>query len=373
MKKILTLFGTRPEAIKLAPVILEIARYPNDFLSIVGVSGQHTSLLDSVLETFSIKPDFNLKVMKPGRDLTGLTADILLRTGAALDELKPDLLIVQGDTTTVFASALAAFYRRIPIAHVEAGLRTADKYQPFPEEINRRLTDEMADYFFAPTHQNRERLLAMSVPEEKIFVTGNTVVDALKFMGQTKRGDISCLPAFSPNLILVTAHRRENFGHPMIEIFQTLQKLAGQHPDYDFACPVHPNPNVKKCATDILADVPNVHLLPPLSYDTFLLLMQRARFILSDSGGIQEEASSFNKPLLILRNKTERPEIVDAGGALLTGTDGQRIQDEVNRLIIDREHYNRMASVENPFGDGRAAERIISILRRLLLGTASTC
>jgi UDP-N-acetylglucosamine 2-epimerase (non-hydrolysing) len=363
MIKVLTVLGTRPEAIKLSPIIHELSKRQNDFQSLVGTTGQHDEILRQVLDLFDIRPDFSLEVMKQNQGLTDLTATILKKSEKALSDIRPDILLIQGDTTTVFTTALAAYYQKIMIAHVEAGLRTSSKYQPFPEEMNRRLTDQMSDIFFAPTERNRLNLLVEGIPDEKIFVTGNTVVDALLKISATK-----CLPQLTEltevkeTLVLITAHRRENFGAPLENIFGAIRRIANMHPNIRFVYPLHPNPNVRNTAIKLLSSVINIKLLKPLDYLSFLHLMRRSYIIISDSGGIQEEAPSLNKPVLIIRETTERPELVEAGGAILVGSDKETICKEFNRLIEDKEHYRRMTSITNPFGDGSAAKKIVDII-----------
>jgi len=360
MHKIMTIFGTRPEAIKLAPVVRELARHPDEFDSIVGVTGQHDELLTQVLQLFDIRPRFNLKVMQANQGLSDLTAVILKHLGAIFKDLRPDLLLIQGDTTTVFAAALAAFYQKIRIGHVEAGLRTEDKYQPYPEEINRRLTDQMSDLFFAPTAVSRDNLLGDGIAPEKIHITGNTVVDALHSILRSRHPD----PAVRGDrkMILITAHRRENFGRPLENILSALRKLSDTYPEVDFVFPVHPNPNIGEPVRRRLGDAANIRLLPPLDYMSFVDLMERAYVILTDSGGVQEEAPTLAKPVLILRQKTERPEVVCAGGARLVGTDPGTIVQEVSRLLQDPARYRSMARAPNPYGDGTAAKKIVRII-----------
>ena len=367
MKKVLTIFGTRPEAIKLAPVVKKLAEQPECFESIICTTGQHDELVQQVLDLFKIKPDFDLMVMRKNQTLTELTLTILKKIGKILSEIRPDIILVQGDTTSVFASALAAFYQRIKIGHIEAGLRTQDKYQPFPEEMNRCLTDHVSDLFFAPTEKNRCNLLAEGISDEKIFVTGNTVVDALQEI--TSMGDIfriNDLPTADGKMILVTVHRRENFGRPLQNILKAIEGLALLHSQIHFIYPVHPNPNVRDAAFAVLSGLKNVFLLEPMDYFSFVHLMKKSFCILSDSGGVQEEAPSLNKPVIILRNKTERSELVEAGGAKLVGCDQALIFREVNKLIEDKDYYQRMVNIKNPFGDGTAAEKIIEILRKSL-------
>jgi UDP-N-acetylglucosamine 2-epimerase (non-hydrolysing) len=347
----------------LAPVIKELEKRSHSFESIVIVTGQHDELLERMLTVFHIKPDHNLKVMQENQTLAALTARMLEGIDRMLKKHSPDLILVQGDTTTVFAASLAAFYNSIPIGHVEAGLRTNDKYQPFPEEINRRLTDQMADFAFAPTETAERNLLKAGVPKEHIFVTGNTIIDALlQVSAMDKRQTIHGLPLLQERMVLITAHRRENFGRPFMNVFRTLRKLALEMSDVSFVYPVHPNPNVFKMAHEMLSRLPNVHLIKPVGYLDFVWLMRRAHIILTDSGGIQEEAPSLHKPLLILRNKTERPEVVAAGGAKLVGTSPTKIYQEVCRLMADGNYYERMAHISNPYGDGTAAIKIADII-----------
>jgi UDP-N-acetylglucosamine 2-epimerase (non-hydrolysing) len=366
MHKILTIFGTRPEAIKLSPVVKELSKHPHKFKSVVGVTGQHDELLKQVLNLFKIKPDFNLMVMQKNQSLTELTSSILKEIGERISEVEPDIILIQGDTTTVFATALAAFYQKVKIGHVEAGLRTNDKYQPFPEEMNRCMTDQMSDIFFAPTETNRLNLLKNGIPDQKIHVTGNTIVDALLDISSRNRFNNDVLHSANGKMVLVTAHRRENFGKPLENVFQAIHKLAGMYSDIQFICPVHPNPNVRNTVHGILSGIKNVSIIAPLDYLSFVQLMAKAHFILTDSGGIQEEAPSLKKPLLILRNKTERPEVVDAGGAKIVGTSKEMIIHEFTRLIEDDEYYKSMSNIRNPYGDGTAAKKIVKILQEYL-------
>ena len=369
MKKILTIFGTRPEAIKLAPIVHELEKYPDKFDSIVGVTGQHDTLLKQVLDIFEIRPRFNLNVMRDNQDLEELTASIIERFGKILNEIRPDIVLVQGDTTTVFAASLAAFYQKISIGHVEAGMRTGDKYNPFPEEINRCLTDQLSDLFFVPTDNNRQNLLKEGIAKEKIFITGNTVIDALQHIVSSDRyAQLNPVQYPENKTILLTAHRRENFGTPLKNIFHAVAELADKYESFQFVFPVHPNPNVTGPANRILSGRRNIHLISPLDYLSFIQLMDRSFIILSDSGGIQEEAPSLNKPVLILREKTERTEIVDAGGAILVGTDKETIIKEFSRLITDYDHYKKMTNIENPYGKGDASRQITNILDDYLNG-----
>jgi UDP-N-acetylglucosamine 2-epimerase (non-hydrolysing) len=363
MIKILTIFGTRPEAIKLAPVVYEIAKFPDKFESIVGVTGQHETLLKQVLDIFHITPSFNLKVMKPNQSLDELTISIISDFGKILNEIKPDMILVQGDTTTVFAASLTAFYKKIQIGHIEAGMRTGDKYNPFPEEMNRCLTDQLSDLYFAPTEKNRQNLLLEGFSDDKIFITGNTVVDALNHIISSKQHIKPELEKYHEGkMILLTTHRRENFGKPLENIFLAIRQLAEMYQDLQFVFPAHPNPNVLNTAEKMFANLDNFHRIPPVDYLTFVNLMKRSLIILSDSGGVQEEAPSLNKPVLILREKTERPEVVEAGGAILVGTNPEKIILEFNKLMDDQRHYKKMTSIQNPYGNGDAAMKTVKVL-----------
>jgi len=367
MKRILTIFGTRPEAIKLAPVVRQLKKQPNEFNTIVGVTGQHDHLLQQVLDVFNMVPTFNLRALCKNQSLSQLTSKILVGMDPVIENLKPNMIIVQGDTTTAFAAALAAYYHQVPIAHVEAGLATRDKYQPFPEEINRTLIDQISDLFFAPTENNRMNLLKSGIPDRKIHVTGNTVIEALATISALNHVPQNMgIPPIKNRMILITAHRRESFGKPFEDICRAIQQLSNMHPDIQFIYPLHPNPRVRRPADDMLSSAKNIDLIESVDYLSFVYLMKRADFILTDSGGIQEEAPSLNKPVLILRNKTERQELVDAGGAQLVGTDPKRIIRETNRLIEDNAHYQNMAHIKNPFGDETASSKIIETLREYL-------
>jgi UDP-N-acetylglucosamine 2-epimerase (non-hydrolysing) len=362
MKRILTVFGTRPEAIKLAPVILELRKHPGRFENRVCVTAQHREMLDQVLDWFRIEPDFDLDLMQPDQGLAEFASRALLRVSALLKEVKPHLVVVQGDTTTVMIAALSAFYQRIPVGHVEAGLRTRDRYNPFPEEINRRVAGTLATYHFAPTARAAEALRAEQVPEEKIFVTGNTVVDALLMtIRRPVRLDLD-LRLEGRRLIVVTAHRRESFGAPFESICWALRDLAERNAEVEIVYPVHLNPNVRDPVTRILAGQQRIRLLDPLRYEQFAHMMAQAHLILTDSGGIQEEATVLGKPTLVMRETTERPEAIEAGTARLVGTDRGRIVAETERLLHSEEEYRALARAGSPFGDGRAAERIADIL-----------
>jgi UDP-N-acetylglucosamine 2-epimerase (non-hydrolysing) len=362
MKRILTVFGTRPEAIKLAPVILELEKHPTEIESLVCVTAQHRQMLDQVLEWFQIEPEVDLDLMQPDQGLAEFASRALVAVTQALEEVRPDVVLVQGDTTSVMMAALAAFYLRIPVGHVEAGLRTRDRYNPFPEEINRRMAGVLASYHFAPTEPAAAALREEQVPEETIFVTGNTVVDAL-LMTIGRPVELQPGPGLDGcRSILVTAHRRESFGAPFESLCLALRDLVERNPDVEVVYPVHLNPHVRDPVRRILAGQPRVHLLEPLRYEQFAHLMAQAYLILTDSGGIQEEAPVLGKPTLVMRETTERPEAIVAGTARLVGTDRQRIVTEAERLLHDQEAYDSMAQAGSPFGDGHAAERIVQIL-----------
>ncbi|OPG69300.1 UDP-N-acetylglucosamine 2-epimerase (non-hydrolyzing) [Pseudomonas ogarae] len=371
--KTLCVFGTRPEAIKMAPLALALAA-DERFEAKVCVTGQHREMLDQVLGLFAIEPDFDLNIMKPGQDLTDVTTSILQGMKTVFAEFKPDIVLVHGDTATTFAASLAAYYQQIPVAHVEAGLRTGNIYSPWPEEANRKLTGALANLHFAPTETSRANLLREGITPEKIIVTGNTVIDAL--LDVIKRLDndeelniIASAPsAFldpARKLILVTGHRRESFGDGFERICQALMEVAQQHPDVDIVYPVHLNPNVREPVNRLLSGISNVHLIEPLDYLPFASLMSRAHIILTDSGGIQEEAPSLGKPVLVMRDTTERPEAVDAGTVRLVGTDTRNIVSELDRLLTDQDAYRAMSYAHNPYGDGHACGRIIDALCKI--------
>ncbi len=377
MKRILFVFGTRPEAIKLAPVILKLKGDGKKlFETRICVTGQHREMLDQVLKIFKIKPDYDLKLMKENQSLFHITSTALKRIEKILKKEKPDLVMVQGDTTTTFVASLSAYYQKVKVAHVEAGLRTEDKFNPFPEEINRRLTDCIADLYFAPTEKAKENLLREGVREEKIFVTGNTVVDAL-FMILDMQNDTKVKNkieerflkkygiSFERRTILVTGHRRESFGKDFEEICHGIKMIA-ENADVQIVYPVHLNPNVQKPVMRILGGLENVYLIEPLDYYHFVWLMNRSYLILTDSGGIQEEAPALAKPVLVMRKKTERPEGIEAGVAKLVGTERERIYRETVKLLESMELYNQMAKAKLPFGDGLSAERILKILQNEL-------
>ena len=369
--RVLTVFGTRPEAIKLAPVIKELEKH-SEFESRVCVTAQHRQMLDQVLRLFGINPYWDLNLMRENQSLFYVTSSALQSLETVFREAQPDVVLVQGDTTTAFVASLAAYYLKIKVGHVEAGLRTHDKFNPFPEEMNRRLADALSDFLFAPTARAKQNLLREGFPKERVFVTGNTVIDALLWVRRQRVEGEGALSQFSQfldtesRLILVTGHRRESFGEGFEKICRGLKMIAERNPDVRIVYPVHLNPNVKEPVHRILGGVTNVHLIEPLDYAGFVLLMDKAYLILTDSGGIQEEAPSLGKPVLVMREKTERPEAIEAGTARLVGTDSEQIFEETQRLLSDRTEYEKMARAANPFGDGRAAERIVQILLREL-------
>ncbi len=369
--KILTVFGTRPEAIKMAPLLKKLGQIPS-IQSRVCITAQHRQMLDQVLELFQITPDYDLNLMKAGQDLTSITGDVLRGLQDVLKTFRPDRVLVHGDTTTTFAASLAAFYEKIPVGHVEAGLRTGNILSPWPEEMNRKLTDQIADLFFVPTAETKENLLREGVAAEKITITGNTVIDALLEVVEKIRADQKLTHFFNDRfsalntqkkLILVTGHRRENFGAAFDGICSGLAKLA-ERGDVEIVYPVHLNPNVQEPVNRILGGKRNVHLIEPQDYLAFVYLMMRAAVIVTDSGGIQEEAPSLGKPVIVTRDTTERPEAVAAGTVKLVGTQGDLLVFEVNQLLDDPEKYQRMSRAHNPYGDGKACERILSVLQK---------
>jgi UDP-N-acetylglucosamine 2-epimerase (non-hydrolysing) len=367
MIRVLSVFGTRPEAIKMAPIVHALQAAPDRFESLVCVSAQHRKMLDQVLGVFGLHADHDLDLMTPGQSPAGIAARVLERLPPLLRELRPDVLLVQGDTMTTFASAFAAYLEKIPSGHVEAGLRTGDRYQPFPEELNRVLTTRLASIHFAPTRQARDQLLEEGIPAEDVHLTGNSVIDALL---QTVRPDyqfsIPALESLDPDrrLVLITTHRRESFGAPLRSTCAAIRELAGRFPDLQFVLPVHPNPEVKDTVERLLCDLPGMYLIEPLDYVQFVHLMARAYLILTDSGGVQEEAPSLGKPVLVLREVTERPEGVEAGTAVVVGTDQRRIVETASELLTSRATYERMANAVNPYGDGHASERIVAALEK---------
>lgn len=377
MKKVLLVFGTRPEAIKMAPLV---KAFENDdtIISKVCVTAQHREMLDQVLDMFEIKPEYDLNLMKPGQDLYDITANVLLGMKDVLSDFEPDVVLVHGDTTTTSATSLSAFYQRIKVGHVEAGLRTGDIYSPFPEEVNRQLTGVLASYHFAPTTTSQDNLLRENKDPKNIIVTGNTVIDAL-FLALDKiqnNQDLKEKIISSINkqykldatkkLILVTGHRRENFGQGFVNICESLKTLALSNPDIDIVYPVHLNPNVQKPVKEILSGTANVYLIDPLQYESFIYLMSKSYFIITDSGGVQEEAPSLGKPVLVMRDTTERPEALEAGTVKLVGTDPQKIIQEAQNLLDDKQEYEKMSKAHNPYGDGKACEKIIKYVKETL-------
>lgn len=374
-KKVLLVFGTRPEAIKMAPLVKELAKYPEQYDAKVCVTGQHRQMLDQVLEVFTITPDYDLDIMAPNQDLYDITAKVLLGIRDVLKDFQPEIVFVHGDTTTSMAAGIGAFYQQIKVAHVEAGLRTYNLYSPWPEEMNRQLTDRLCDYCLAPTEMSKNNLLQEKIHPDKIFVTGNTVIDALlmavdiiqsnpelqrKIVAEIKSKGYEIRSG--KKYILVTGHRRENFGEGFLNICKALKEIVRSHPDLDIVYPVHLNPNVQKPVYELLRDVATIHLISPLDYLPFVYAMQHSYLILTDSGGVQEEAPSLGKPVLVMRDTTERPEAVEAGTVKLVGTNVADIVTNVNLLLEDRSVYNRMSQAHNPYGDGKACERIVKIL-----------
>ena len=362
--KVMTVFGTRPEAIKMCPLVLEMRKHPDEIEALVAVTAQHREMLDQVLHLFGITPDYDLNIMSAGQTLYDVTEKALRGLQKVFEEAKPDLVLVHGDTTTTFAGALAAFYAQIPVGHVEAGLRTGNKYSPFPEEMNRKLTGALADYHFAPTATSKANLLRENVPEAKIVVTGNTVIDALKTtVKKDYRFDDDALHEVldsGKRLILMTTHRRENLGEPMRHVYKALCEVLRTHPDVEAIFPVHKNPKVRQIVDEELGHLPQVHLIEPLDYEPFANLMARVDIVLTDSGGIQEEAPALGKPVLVLRDTTERPEAVKAGTVKLIGTAYADVLRETNLLLDNPEHYRTMAEAVNPYGDGEACARIVN-------------
>lgn len=381
MKKIMLVFGTRPEAIKMAPLVKEFQKHPETFQTIVCVTGQHREMLDQVLHLFDIKPDYDLNIMKQGQDLYDVTSRVLLGMRDVLKEANPDVVLVHGDTTTSTASALAAFYQQIPVGHVEAGLRTHDIYSPWPEEMNRLITGRIATYHFSPTALSKQNLLDEGINEESITVTGNTVIDALymvvdKIKSDKQLGeeletllresgyDVNRLNG-TRKLVLITGHRRENFGEGFISMCRAIKALTEKYPNVDFVYPMHLNPNVRKPIHEVfgedLSDLDNMFFIEPLEYLSFVYLMEKSTIVLTDSGGIQEEAPGLGKPVLVMRDTTERPEALEAGTVKLVGTDYDKIVNEVSTLLDDMDYYDRMSKAVNPYGDGLACERIYSL------------
>ena len=361
--KLMTVFGTRPEAIKMCPLVLEMQKYPDFIEPIVAVTAQHREMLDQVLQLFAIKPDYDLNIMTAGQTLYDVTGRALAGLKDVLAVAQPDMVLVHGDTTTTFVGALASFYAQIPVGHVEAGLRTGNKFSPYPEEMNRKLTGAIADIHFAPTSTSKNNLLKENIDPAAIVVTGNTVIDALQTTVKadyrfTDSGLQKAL-AGGKRLILVTTHRRENLGEPMRHVYQALRKVLENHPDVEAIFPVHKNPKVREIVNEELGKLAQVHLIEPLDYEPFANLMAKVDIVLTDSGGIQEEAPALGKPVLVLRDTTERPEAVDAGTVKLVGTAYDDVLRETSLLLDDSKYYQSMAEAANPYGDGRACERII--------------
>ena len=383
MKKIMLVFGTRPEAIKMAPLVKEFQKHPEIFQTIVCVTGQHREMLDQVLHLFDIKPDYDLNIMKQGQDLYDVTSRVLLGMRDVLKEVNPDIVLVHGDTTTSTASALAAFYQQIPVGHVEAGLRTHDVYSPWPEEMNRLITSRIATYHFSPTALSKQNLLDEGINEESITVTGNTVIDDLYMVVYKIRSDkqlgneletLLCESGYDVNrlnsareLVLITGHRRENFGDGFISMCRAIKTLTENYPNVDFVYPMHLNPNVRKPIHEVfgedLSDLGNLFFIEPLEYLSFVYLMEKSTIVLTDSGGIQEEAPGLGKPVLVMRDTTERPEALEAGTVKLVGTDYDKIVNEVSDLLDDKEYYDKMSKAVNPYGDGLACKRMLIKLK----------
>ena len=375
MKKILLVFGTRPEAIKMAPLVKALQKDTEHFETRVCVTAQHRQMLDQVLEVFGITPEYDLNIMAPNQDLYDITAKVLLGLREVLKDFRPDTVLVHGDTTTSMAASLAAFYMQIPVGHVEAGLRTYNMLSPWPEEMNRQVTDRICTYYFAPTEQSRANLLQENIDAKKIFITGNTVIDALLMAVDIISTAAGVKEKMAKELqekgytvgdreyILVTGHRRENFGDGFLHICKAIKELAALHPEMDIVYPVHLNPNVQKPVYELLSGLSNVYLISPLDYLPFIYAMQHSTLLLTDSGGVQEEAPSLGKPVLVMRDTTERPEAVEAGTVKLVGTDAEAIVSNVTALLLDKEMYKRMSETHNPYGDGQSCERIIAALR----------
>lgn len=358
-------FGTRPEGIKMAPIIKAMKKRP-EIETVICITAQHRSMLDQVLNLFEIEPDYDLNIFKPGQSLTEITTRAIKGLEEVILKEKPDVLLVQGDTTTVFSGALAAFYQKVKIGHVEAGLRSGNLYSPFPEEANRKLTGVLTDFHFAPTDRNRQNLLNEDYPDEKIYITGNTVIDAIKYT--IKEGyifdnlNLNSLDYKNKRVILMTSHRRENIGTPMENIFTAVNDIVKKYEDVELVFPMHLNPKVRDIASRILGDNSRIHLIEPLDYEPFTNLMARSYIVVTDSGGLQEEAPTLGKPVLVVREETERPEGVEAGTAKLVGTNYQAIYDNLDSLLKDNIEYDRMAKAVNPYGDGNASDRIVEIL-----------
>lgn len=379
MKKVMLVFGTRPEAIKMAPLVKEFQKHPDAFETVVCVTAQHREMLDQVLHIFDIVPDYDLNIMKQGQDLYDITSRVLLGMRDVLKEVQPDVVLVHGDTTTSTATALAAFYQQIPVGHVEAGLRTHNIYSPWPEEMNRQLTGRIATYHFAPTPLSRQNLLTENIDDKQIFVTGNTVIDALYWVVKRIKEDVLLEEnlkkilaasgydinrlADGKRIVLITGHRRENFGDGFISMCTAIKDLSAKYPDVDFVYPMHLNPNVRKPIREVFGETPatNMFFIEPLEYLSFVYLMEKAYLVLTDSGGIQEEAPGLGKPVLVMRDTTERPEAINAGTVKLVGTNYDKIVVEVSRLLEEQNYYEQMGKAVNPYGDGKACKRIYDI------------
>lgn len=371
MIKVMTVFGTRPEAIKMAPVVLELQKHADRIQTIVAVTAQHRQMLDQVLDLFQITPDYDLDIMSQGQTLYDITTKSLMGLKDVLAKEKPDLVLVHGDTTTTFAGALASYYQQVPVGHVEAGLRTGDIYSPFPEEMNRKLTGAIAAIHFAPTATAKANLLKENVNPSHIYVTGNTVIDALMMTvaGDYDFGDdLKDVDFHNHRVILLTTHRRENLGEPMRHIYKALCRIIEEIPDTEIVFPVHRNPLVRKVVEEELAGVDRIHLIDPMEYEPFANLMSLSSLVLTDSGGIQEEAPSLGKPVLVLRNTTERPEAVEAGTVRLIGTDKDVVYAETKRLLTDQAAYDAMSNAVNPYGDGKASQRIVQAILHVFAG-----
>ena len=363
--KVMIVFGTRPEGIKMAPIIKELKKRDN-IESVICITAQHREMLDQVLHIFDIKPDYDLNIFEPGQSLTKITTRALDGLEEVIIKEKPDVLLVQGDTTTVFSGALAAFYQGVKVGHVEAGLRSGNIHSPYPEEANRMLTGILTEYHFAPTQRNKENLIKENYPEDKIFITGNTVIDALKYViNEDYEFDLSLLNSLdyeNKRIILMTSHRRENIGKPMENIFSAVNDIVNKYEDVELVFPVHLNPKVRSIAGGILGNNPRVHLIEPLDYEPFTNLMNKVHIVVTDSGGLQEEAPTLGKPVLVVREETERPEGIEAGTAKLVGTDYNSIYENLELLLSNKEEYENMAKAVNPYGDGYASKRIVDII-----------
>lgn len=371
MIKVMTVFGTRPEAIKMAPVVLELQKHADQIQTVVAVTAQHRQMLDQVLDLFQITPDYDLDIMSQGQTLYDITTKSLMGLKDVLAKEKPDLVLVHGDTTTTFAGALASYYQQVPVGHVEAGLRTGDIYSPFPEEMNRKLTGAIAAIHFAPTATAKANLLKENVNPSHIYITGNTVIDALMttVAGDYDFGDeLKSVDFKNHRVILLTTHRRENLGEPMRHIYKALRRIIEEIPDTEIVFPVHRNPLVRKVVEEELAGVDRIHLIDPMEYEPFANLMSLSSLVLTDSGGIQEEAPSLGKPVLVLRNTTERPEAVEAGTVRLIGTDKDVVYAETKRLLTDQSAYDAMSNAVNPYGDGKASQRIVQAILHAFAG-----